>query len=150
MKKTPNIAIIYNSLKNKNSKKIAKKIAKKIKNCIIYTAEDHHYVNLEKFNFLFFIISNTGDEELPCFIEDYFYKLNQKNKKYFICELGNYFGLEYKGCKKIAVSILIKLNWKLLSDVSLDSVPDLDYKNLYNWLKNCKKIIKNEYHRNNC
>ena len=140
--KSPKISILYNSLKNKNSKKVAEKISKIIKNCKIHTAENND-LNLKKTDFLFFIVSNRGDEELPHFMENYFFELNEKNKKYFICELGNYFGFEYNGCKKIAIDVLNNLKWQLLSDLSVDSVPEIDCKMLIKWTKECKSIIKN-------
>ncbi len=117
-------------------------MSKIFKNCKIYTATDKR-IELIKIDFLFFIVSNIGDEELPHYIEDYLFNLNEKNKKYFICELGNYFGFEYDGCKKIAINILDNLGWQLLSDLSLDSMPKIDYKTLIKWTKKCKSIIKN-------
>lgn len=147
MNKSPKIAIIYNSLKNKNSKKVAKKIFNKIENCAVLTANNKK--NLHIFDFIFFIIPNIGDEELPEPFESYLLSINIKSKKYFICELGNYFGLDYNGCKKIATSILDKLKWRLMSDLSLDSAPEVDDKELKKWICICQTIIKNEYNSNN-
>jgi flavodoxin len=139
MKKTPSIAIIYNSFKNKNSKKIAKKIFYKIKKCKIITAESNE--KLDNFDFIFFIVPNVGDEELPEPIESYLLSLKTKNKKYFLCELGNYFGFEYKGCKNIVFNFLDSLGWEKQSEISLDSVPSIDKKNLKKWIKKCKSIV---------
>lgn len=82
-------------------------------------------------------MSNVGDEELPQPMEDYLFNLKQFNKKYLVCELGNYFGFEnYCGSKKVACQILDSLGWIKISEVSLDSLPKLDLISLEIWLNN--------------
>ena len=85
---------------------------------------------------MLFVVSNVGDEELCQPMEDYIYNIKLKSKKFLVCELGNYFGFEnYVGCKKIVISLLEKLKWQKLSDISIDSLPNLDLESLYNWIK---------------
>ena len=123
--------VIHNSKKG-NNYLIATILAEYFK-CEISPVEENPY--LENHDVIIFVISNTGDEELPKTIEDYLYLLNVKNKKYIICELGNYFGFEnYNGCKKVAFKILDALGWEKISDISLDSLPNLDLDSLKNWL----------------
>lgn len=105
-------------------------------------AANEKSITLKKFDFIFIITPNTGDEEIPQAMEDYLCSLKTKNKKYFLCELGNYFGLEYKGCKSIIFKILKDLNWKKKSTISLDSVPKINNKELKKWIKSCKIKIK--------
>ena len=111
---------------------MAKIISKRL-NCLVVAAEDNPI--LTEFDTILFVIPNVGDEELPPLIEDYLLNLIDLNKKYMICELGNYFGFEnYCGCKKIASKILDSLNWEKISDVSIDSLPKLDEESLFKWL----------------
>jgi flavodoxin len=138
--KTPKVAIIYNSRNNKNSKKIAKKIFSEIKNSAVFTVEN--IKDLKNFDFIIFIIPNIGDEEIPEPFESYLYTLETKNKKYFLCELGNYFGLDYKGCKDIVFKLLGNLEWEKQLETSLDSLPKIDKNCLRKWIKQCKSIIK--------
>jgi len=91
---------------------------------------------LLNFETVIIVVSNTGDEELPQPMEDYLFSLKTTNKKYIICELGNYFGLDYKGCKSIVFKILEKLNWEKISDASVDSFPKLDNESLDKWMSN--------------
>lgn len=120
---------------------VCKKIKSKIKDCQIYVVSQTPKC-LKKFDFIFFICPNTGDEELPEDLENYLFNLKTKNKNYFLCELGNYLGFEYYGCKKIVISILKKLKWKLRSVVAIDSIYSIDEKKLNEWIEVCKSKIK--------
>lgn len=103
--------------------------------CACFAAEDNP--NIEEFDPIIIVASNMGDEEISQPMEDYLFAIKDRNKQYFVCELGNYFGLEdYCGCKKIIHQILDKLNWNKLSDISLDSFPELDVEKLETWIKN--------------
>jgi len=89
-----------------------------------------------------FVLSNTGDEELPQPMEDYLYNLSIREKKYLVCELGNYFGLEnYCGCKKVLFKLLERLCWKKISDTSIDSMPELNRTDLDKWIESIKIIF---------
>jgi flavodoxin len=138
MKKPLNIAVIYNSPKNKNSKKIAKKIHNHFKNCEVFNSLQDP--DLSFFDFIFFIIPNVGDEEIPLEMENYLCSIETINKKYFLCELGNFFGFEYKGCKGIVIQILNKLNWQLISEISIDSVPKIDIKKVNKWIEHSARL----------
>ena len=134
--------ILHNSKKGNNY--IVAKILAKNFNCKTATPED--CPRLSKFNTIIIVVSNTGDEELPQPMEDYLAKLKIKNKKYIVCELGNYFGFEnYSGCKKIVFKILNDLGWEKISDISLDSVPSLDKRSLKKWLSTLNKNDKNKH-----
>ena len=124
--------LILHNHKNSNNHRVAKKIASYF-NCECTSVSDNP--NLEDFETITFVMGNTGDEELPQPMEDFLLNLKTRNKKYLICEIGNYFGLEsYVGCKKIASRMLNDLDWTKVSDISLDSVPDLDLSSLDKWL----------------
>lgn len=88
------------------------------------------------------IVSNAGDEELSQPMEDYLFNLRVTDKRYFVCELGNYFGFEnYSGCKKVAFKLLDELGWTRLGDVSIDSLPVLDVEALNAWLEKEAHVI---------
>ena len=129
------IHIILHNSKSGNNSKIAEHIAKHFQ-CDRVTAEDQPC--LEQFDTIILVIPNWGDEELPQPMEDYLFNLCPSKKRYFICEIGNYFGLEdYCGCKRVASQILNSLGWDKVSDISLDSVPEIDWQALDEWLATC-------------
>lgn len=87
------------------------------------------------YDLVIFVIPNQGDEELPQAVEDFLVNLQVRRKRYYLVEIGNYFGLEsYAGCKKTAIALLRRLDWEKVGDVSIDSVPELDRKALYDWI----------------
>lgn len=97
---------------------------------------------IKKYKTIIFVVSNVGDEELCQPMEDFVCNIKTKNKKFLICELGNYFGFEdYAGCKKIVIKILENLNWEKISDISLDSLPKLDLQSLNSWISEIKHKI---------
>lgn len=130
---------MYNSKKNKNSNKAVEIIKSELPGCKLITADS--YVNLNKFEYVFIISSNIGDEEIPENIENYVMKTKTKNKKYFLCELGNYLGLDYSGCGESIKKILKTKNWILESEIRLDSYPKLEKKKIKPWIQACKKKI---------
>lgn len=130
---------MYNSKDNKNSKKVAKEIKKRIERCHLFEAKN---ANLKKFQFIFIIAPNVGDEEIPENIENYIIKTKTQNKNYFLCELGNYLGLDYKGCGDNIQEILKIKKWEMKSKILLDSFPEPRMKEIAKWIKECKKIIK--------
>jgi flavodoxin len=96
---------------------------------------------LENLKKIIIVCPTYGDEELPLTMEDYLIRLKTKKKIYSVCELGNYFGHEKEfGVIKIIDFILKELNWKKVSSLSLDSVPEVDWKELKKWTK---KLLKN-------
>jgi flavodoxin len=127
-------SVILHNKKSGNNFQVAKLIQEKLI-CECFAAEDDP--NIEEFGTIIIVASNMGDEEISQPMEDYLFALKTQNKQYFVCELGNYFGLEeYCGCKKAIFQILDKLNWTKLSDISLDSFPELDIEKLEIWIKN--------------
>lgn len=123
--------LVLHNHKNGNNYLVAKKLAAQF-GCQVAAAEDNP--SLKEHNTILVVVPNVGDEELPQPMEDYLFKLTDRNKKYAICELGNYFGLEnYCGCKKVVFHLLDKLGWHRLADISLDSMPTLDEEGLDRW-----------------
>jgi flavodoxin len=123
--------VIHNHKKG-NNQTVANIIAEHF-NCSVESADSTP--SIKEFETIIFVVPNTGDEELPEQMEKYLIQMNEKNKKYIVCELGNYFGFEnYCGCKKVVFKILDALGWKRISDVSIDSLPFLDTNALQTWL----------------
>ena len=88
------------------------------------------------FDVIVFVIPNQGDEELPKAVEDFLVNLQIRDKPYYLCELGNYFGLEsYVGCKRVAKELLARLGWRCVNDISIDAVPVLDRAALKVWIE---------------
>lgn len=99
--------------------------------------------DLEKYSLIIFVFSNCGDEELHPILEEYLINLRVKNKKYILCELGNYFGFEMDcfGCKIVVQKLLKDLGWVELNNVSIDSFPDLDLTSFNEWVKVLDEIL---------
>lgn len=127
-------AVLYYS-KGGNSLKVAKYFELPLLNVI-------NNPNLENYNSFVVVCPTYGDEELPFEMEDFLINLKVKNKKYAICELGNRFGHEENGfgAAIIIEYVLDDLDWKKISRLSLDSVPDVDWKVLEEWIE---KLLKN-------
>lgn len=101
--------------------------------CARFAAEDNPSIG--EFDVVIIVAPNSGDEELAQPMEDYLFGLDHRGKKYFVCELGNYFGLDdYCGCKRVVFQILDRLGWRKISDISLDSMPELDVDGLNLWI----------------
>ena len=126
--------VIYHSQKDKsNTFKVAKKISilLNIKNKKIGS------FNFNKYNFFIIVCATYGDEELPFEVEDFLENLSILNKKYCICELGNYFGTKEKefGAAKIIEDKLNYLKWeKVHKTLSLDTVPNIRHNELEKWI----------------
>jgi len=130
--------LILHNNKTGNNALVAKFLSKHFK-CPCFTVEENPCIS--KFKIILFIIPNKGDEELPDAMEEYICKIKERNKKYIICELGNYFGLEnYCGCKKVAFKLLDKLEWEKISDISIDSLPNLNFSQVEEWVHSLEFI----------
>lgn len=123
--------IVLHNNKRGNNQRVATMLAARFR-CPTVAAEDNP--DLAPHDPIIIVVGNTGDEELPQPMENYLCGLTVTSKNYHICELGNYFGFEnYKGCKKVAISLLTVLGWRKISDVSIDSLPALDTESLEEW-----------------
>ena len=103
-----------------------------------YSVSCSQPIDLSLYQFFIFLCPTYGDEELPLEMEDFIRNLNLDNKKYCICELGNYFGLDELewGAKKIIESELTSRNWKeFYKNLSLDSLPKIDKPKFESWKK---------------
>lgn len=141
MNNSKKVVVLHNS-KTGNNSIVAERVANFFK-CNRLVAQDNPSLN--EYEFIIIILSNVGDEELPQPMEDFLCSLPLSIKKYFVCELGNYFGLEdYCGCKRVSFQILDNLGWSKLSDISLDSLPNIDFDKLDYWIEEIFHIIQNE------
>lgn len=130
--------------KGQQSLKAVRCISEIFKDISVFFIDD--LPNLEKFEIIFFVVSNWGDEELTPVFEKYLLSIPKDiKKKYIICELGNYFGFEIAngfGCLKLVREYLINiLGWEEICVSSIDSFPELDVDDLNKWLKN--EVFKN-------
>lgn len=132
------IVVLHNN-KTGNNALVAEIICEKF-GCGSVAADSNP--DLSPFDLVIVVVSNTGDEELSQPMEDYLFNLRLEGKRYFVCELGNYFGFEnYSGCKKVAFKLLDELGWDRLGDVSIDSLPTLDTVKLNEWLEKEAHVI---------
>lgn len=104
----------------------------------------NEFPDLTPYKFIVVICANTGDEELQPEMEEFLLTLDIQNIKYAVCELGNYFGYERDcfGCKTIVRSLLTRLGWKEVADISIDSLPDLDINAANQWVDRIHEITK--------
>lgn len=93
-----------------------------------------------------FVCPTYGDEELPHNMEDFLQALEVKDKKYVICELGNYYGFENFefGAAKIIEWELNRRGWKkFFPSFSLDSLPEIDWEPWEKWKKELQDVLSN-------
>jgi flavodoxin len=124
--------------KGLNSLFVAKTISNNLDIPIKFIEDDP---KIDQYDEFFFVVSNRGDEELPECFENFLNNLITLNKKYYICEIGNYFGFEYEffGSRKIVDFILKRLGWEEVSSLSVDSMPAIDEERLIDWIDQIKK-----------
>lgn len=99
--------------------------------------------NIRNYNYFIFVCPTYGDEELPTQMEKFLINLKITNKKYTICELGNYFGDSYDfGVKIIIEKFLHRLNWKkFYKCLSLDSMPKIQWEEYNKWEKKLHELF---------
>lgn len=79
-----------------------------------------------------------GDGEIEEHMEDFLIGLNVRNKKFVVCELGNYYGYDdYEfGAAKTIIGHLKSLDWQMIYPVlSLDSMPIIDWSAYNAWVE---------------
>jgi flavodoxin len=92
--------------------------------------------NLDRYKNMIIVCPTYGDEELPFEMEDFLIKLRTTEKKFAVCELGNFFGHEKEfGAAKIIKFELEKRKWECVDSLSLDSFPEIDWFSLKKWKK---------------
>jgi flavodoxin len=123
--------VIYSHKGGKNE--IVASIISKSLECESKCAQD--CPNIRDSKIIIFVAPNTGDEELTNELEKFLLQIEEKNKNYIVCELGNYLGFEYSGCKNTIFKLMKKLDWNLISHKSIDSFPTLDTEDLLEWIK---------------
>jgi len=97
--------------------------------------------DLDAFDTIIIVMPIVGDEELHPAVEDYLLnRMHTWPKRYCICELGNFLGLKYEGCRKIVEQILNQAGWQQLSCISVDSLPKLDSHTLERWIDDLRTL----------
>lgn len=90
--------------------------------------------DLTPYDLIIMVMPIMGDEELHPEMERYLLGLQTRDKQYCLCELGNFLGLAYTGCREIAEHLLQKLGWTPRVCHSIDSFPELDQPALRKWI----------------
>ena len=119
-------------------------LAKQLHTTIVFAKDNP---DISPYDFIVIICSNTGDEELTYHLECYLISLKVMSKKYALCELGNYFGMERDcfGSKKIVRYYLAKLGWVEYTHASVDAFPELDMQMAELWMyKTHEAILHNK------
>ena len=95
-----------------------------------------------------FLCPTYGDEELPHDMEDFLLSMTEKNRKYVVCELGNYYGYDdfQFGASTIIEGCLNNLGWqKFYSSYSMDSLPTIDWEPFLKWKKSLEEYMDKFY-----
>jgi flavodoxin len=131
--------IIYDSKKG-HSKTIAESVG-------IPCVNVNCYPDLKLYRKVIFVCPTYGDEELPEEMEKFIVNLKVTNKKFTICELGNYYGYDDPefGAAKIIRYHLFKLQWQeFMKQLSLDSLPKINWSIFNQWktelLHKCQSV----------
>lgn len=100
---------------------------------------------IEQYELILWFCPTYGDAELPLDMEDFLQKIKLTNKKFIVCELGNYYGYDdYQfGALKIIKSHLISLGWQeSMEGLSLDSLPRINWDAYYAWCERLNGHVK--------
>lgn len=96
---------------------------------------------LDSYKTFLFLAPTYGNEELQLDMERFIvrFKVDMSNKRYAICELGNYYGFDSDfGAMRIIRYHLEKLHGQeLISPLSMDSLPQKDWMSFAIW---CGKL----------
>jgi len=128
--------VIYHSSRYKSN---TFKVVKKISILLDLKNKNIEFFDFQKYDIFIFVCATCGDEEVSFFMENFLRNFSILNKKYCICELGNYFGTKEKefGAAKIIENKLNFLKWEKIYDtLSLDTVPKIRWKELEKWVLN--------------
>lgn len=96
-------------------------------------------------NTLIILCPTYGDEELPPEMEKWITNAQVAEKRFAICELGNYYGYDdYTfGAAKIIRHQLLSLGWKeFFRPLSLDSLPSIEWDDLHQWAGEINAIFE--------
>jgi flavodoxin len=137
-------AIIYGSTSG-NSRRVAKRIYESLDHAFIFNSKDYGSladINLKlgitKFTYVF-VASTWGDGELQIDMENFLLRSSEWNIQddCHIVELGNYYGyddFEFGALKHIE-NFAEKLKIRMLSVLSVDSMPRIDWDTLESWIE---------------
>lgn len=101
--------------------------------------------DLLQYDWAVFFCPTYGDEELPDQMEDFIWNLSVKDKKFTICELGNYYGYDdlQFGARYLLESSLKSLGWVEHGEsLSLDSFPKINWPAFEAWVCKIEKLSK--------
>lgn len=101
---------------------------------------------LDKYETFLFFAPTYGNEELQLDMERFIiaFKLDLSNKRYAICELGNYYGYETDfGAMRILRYHLDRLcGTELISPLSLDTLPKKDWQAFTRWCGKLNTVLR--------
>lgn len=103
--------------------------------------------DLKSYRHIIFVCPTYGDEELPEEMENFIVSLETTDKKFTICELGNYYGYDFPefGAAKIIRYHLFKLQWQeFMKQLSLDSLPKINWPIFNQWKRELLYICQND------
>lgn len=136
------IALIYATKHNHTKKVVDALVERATFKFYIYNVASP--VILDQYDLILVFCPTYGDEELPLNMEDFLQTLTCKQKKFVICELGNYYGYDdYEfGAMKIIKHTLLNLEWtEFMQGLSLDSLPKINWDVFYNWCERLNNAI---------
>jgi flavodoxin len=132
------IVVLYAS-RNGSTRRVVKRLAQLL--CFSFDCFDVKAAPtasaLARYDVFLFFSPTYGNEELPQDMEQFIvnFRLDLSQKRYAICELGNYYGYDRDfGAMKIIRHHLERLHGlELIRPLSMDSLPRKDWKALSTW-----------------
>lgn len=143
------IGILYGSTHHTTAK-IVKYVSEVLNIESVYDVKNIDDMSIvSQYDWLVFFCPTYGDEELQSDMEDFFQKqeLVLTDKKFTICETGNYYGYDdfTFGAGKILEYEMEKHGCRqLYKNLSLDTLPRIDWEYLNEWLDGLKEYIQDE------
>ncbi len=132
------VVVLYAS-KSGSTRRVVKRLAQQVSfsfDCFdVRTVTDPSV--LAQYGVFLFFSPTYGNEELPHDMERFLlqFRIDMANKRYAICELGNYYGYDRDfGAMKIIRYHLERLHGReLIGPLSMDSLPRKDWNALGTW-----------------
>jgi flavodoxin I len=134
--------LIYSS-KHGRTKKVVEAFLSRFKINSHNVAEGN--IDLNDYDLILIFSPTYGDGEVEEQMEDFLMDLDVHNKKFAVCELGNYYGYDdYEfGAAKIIITHLKSLKWEIIyPTLSLDSMPTINWPAFDAWKEGLKCLIE--------
>ncbi len=137
------LTIIYDSIHG-HTKKIVDELQATL-SVLVDPYRAGSFPDISSYDRIVFCCPTYGDDELSDDMEQFLISIRAKDKKYCLCELGNYYGYEdfQFAPRKIMVPHLNSMGWvEFHEPISIDSLAVIDWIGFRNWARSIDTVLK--------